>query len=80
MNSNYNSYKNTDIESVDINTLTDIQDISVDKSLPQKDRLLSFVEQIKNPYCFKCGDMVVKISFSNNGDTLEDRIEKLLLS
>lgn len=25
------------------------------------------MQQIKNPYCFRCGDVIVKISFANTG-------------
>ena len=37
-----------------------------------------FVEQIKNPYCFRCGDAVVKTSFLDTDVTLEDCVESYL--
>lgn len=71
--------KNIDIRTVDRDTLVDIQTVVIDETLPQKDRLENFIKQIKNPYCFKCGKIIVKVNFADNGDTLEDRIEKMLL-
>lgn len=58
--------------------LVDIRDVRVDKSLPKKERITSFVRQIKNPYLFRCGDFVVQVCFANNGATLEDRLHGLL--
>lgn len=58
--------------------LVDIRDVCVDKSLPKKERISSFVRQIKNPYLFRCGDFVVQVSFANNGATLEDRLQGIL--
>lgn len=71
--------QNVDLETVDQSKLIDISSVVIDESLPQADRLSSFVNQIKNPYCFKCGDIVVKVKFSENGETLEGIIEKMLL-
>lgn len=76
---NLEDLKNVDIRTVDRDTLVDIQTIVIDETLPQKDRLESFIKQIKNPYCFKCGKIVVKVKFADNGDTLEDRIKKMIL-
>lgn len=53
-----------DIRDVNPAELVDIADITVDTSLPKKQRLLNYIEQVKNPYCFKSNGMVVKISFA----------------
>ncbi len=72
--------KNIDIHTVDPNTLVDIRDVKVNTDLPKQERLLDFVNQIKNPYCYKCGKAIVKISFAETEATLEDRLESYLLS
>lgn len=74
----FQTLKNVDIRTVDPSTLVDINDISVNKRLPQGERLKNFVRQIGNPYCYKCGEAVIKVSFSNTTATLEDRIENYL--
>ena len=68
--------RNVDVRTVDINTLVDIRDVKLDRSLNKPERMKSFVEQIKNPYCFRYGDTVVKISFADTDRTLEDCLEE----
>lgn len=65
----------TDIAVVDKSRLVDISTIKVDKELPVKERVKSYIKQIKNPYCFKVNDTVVKIRFSDTNITLEQRLE-----
>ena len=60
------------------NELVDIRDISVDKSLPKEERIAEYVRQIKDPYCFKCGNFTVKARFADNGVTLEECLQRLL--
>lgn len=43
-----------------------------------EERVRNFVEQIKNPYCFKYGDVVVKTSFLDTDVTQEDCVESHL--
>jgi len=69
-----------DITSVDPDSLVDIRDTVVDKSLPKEERMLDFIRQIKNPYCFRCGKVVVKIGFSDTDATFEDKFENFLRS
>ncbi len=72
------SCKDVDIRTVDRNTLVDINDVAIDKKLPTEQRIKDYVRQIGNPYCYKCGEAIVKISFSETTATLEDRIENYL--
>ena len=55
--------KDVDIRTVDINTLRDIRDVKVNTDLPKEERVLDFIRQIGNPYCYRHGKYVVKISF-----------------
>ena len=72
--------KNTDVRSVDPAALVDIRNVSVNTALPKEERMLDYLSQIKNPYCFKCGKTVVKVSFADTQATIEDRLEKYLLA
>ena len=38
-----------------IDELVDIRDVKLDSSLGQAERIQSFLQQIKNPYCFRVG-------------------------
>ena len=70
--------KNVDIRTVDREELVDIRDVSIDRTLPKEERVRSFIQQIKNPSCFRCGDVIVKTSFANTETTLEDCVEHYL--
>ena len=61
-------------------SLVDIRDVEIDKTLPVEDRMKSYVEQIKNPYIFKVGDTVVRVSYSNTQETINDNFLNLLAS
>ena len=57
--------------------LTDIRDITVDKNLPQRERIVEFVRQIKDPYHYKCGDMTITAVYSENGLTFEKCLQQI---
>ncbi len=65
---------------IDINELAEIQNVKIDTSLPKKKRMESFIRQIKNPYCYRCDDTIVHVSFADTGATLEERLKQYLLS
>ena len=69
-----------DTENINIEELVDIQDVVIDTSLPKSERIKSYIEQIKNPYCYRCDDMIVRVSFVNTDVTLEERMKQYLLS
>lgn len=76
----FEEMKNVDIRTVELNILEDLDKIEVDKSLTKEERLLDFITKIKNPFCFICNGMVVKTSYSNTKDSLEDKLVQLCLT
>lgn len=70
--------KNVDIRTVNKDDLVDIRDVKIDRTLPKEERIRDYVRQIKNPYCFKCGNVGVKISFAKTDVTLEECMEHYL--
>ena len=66
--------RNVDIRTVDPDTLRDIRDVEVNTALPKKERILDFIRQIGNPYCYRHGKYVVKVSFTDTDVTLEERM------
>lgn len=75
---NITELKNIEIETVNSNMLADIQDVKIDTNLNREERIKQFIEQIKNPYCFKCGKTIIKISFTDTEKTIEDRMKEYL--
>lgn len=68
------SMKNVDIRTVNPATLRDIRDVKINTALPKAQRIQNYIRQIGNPYCYRHGRYVVKISFADTNVTLEDRL------
>jgi len=62
------------IENIDRSTLKDIRDVKVNTALPKRERMLDYIRQIGNPYCYKHGKYVVLVSFTDTETTLEERL------
>lgn len=71
----YEVMRGVDIRTVDPSTLEDIRDIDIDPNLPFEEKATAFIKQIKNPYCFRCGDVAVKINYVNPMVTIDDCME-----
>lgn len=66
------------LDDVNINTLTELKNISVDTSLSKEKRIEKLLVIGINPYLFRVGDMKIKVVYSNTGKTLSDIIENLV--
>ena len=70
--------KNVDIRTVDPQSLVDIRDVKISPEQDKDERIREFVRQVGNPYCYRVGKIAVKVSFADDGATLDDRLESLL--
>lgn len=73
----------TDLASVNIETinkedLVDVSGFTFDISVPQEQRAARIIQAVKNPYCFRVGDIGVKLEFSDNAPALQDVFTDLL--
>ena len=59
------------IKVVNADDFVDIRTVSVDTSLPPEQRMRNYLEQVKNPSLFRCGDAVVSVRFSAGGTALD---------
>ena len=62
------------IDTTDPAQLTDINHVSIDTGLSATERMKAYLEQIKNPYCFRCGETVVRLSFAPAGNDLNSHL------
>ena len=76
----FEAMRAVDVRTVDPATLADIKSVKRNTALPQRERLIDFIHKVKNPYLYKCGKAVVKLSFADTEESLEDRLESYLLS
>lgn len=76
---NLDEMRAVDIRTVNPESLVDITQIHIDENLEGEKRVEEFIRQVKNPYCFKVGKMIVKSSYSE-GSTLTERFQELVLA
>lgn len=76
----YRALLDTDFSDVNIEDLTDVRKIKIDKNLPQEKRQAQYLKQAGNPYLLRRGSMMIKVSFANNGLSMEQAFENLLLN
>lgn len=63
--------------------LDDMQDISkcrIDRDLPEEKRKKQYMKQVGNPYLVRVNSMKFKVRFSNNGISLTDAFQNMLLN
>ena len=67
--------KNVDPRTVDRSQLVDRESVA-----GYEERLKSHIRQIRNPYCYLDGGIVVKLAFQPKGPTIEERVNSVYLS
>ncbi|WP_304966021.1 DUF6870 family protein [uncultured Oscillibacter sp.] len=72
--------KNVDPRKVDRSALRDRSTVRIDPDAPTEERIRAWIEQLGNPYVYLDGGVVVKLSFADKGETIEDRINALYLA
>lgn len=58
--------------------LIDIRTVRIDTNLPKEKRIESYIQQIKNPYKFKYGNMIIQTYFTETEITLNDRLKQYI--
>lgn len=71
--------KNVDVRTVKREELTDIREVEVNKRKSREGQVKDYLRQIKNPYCYRYGEYVVKIGFEDTTVTLTDRLQELIM-
>ena len=70
--------KSVDVRSVDKSSLVDLDTVHIDESKPVQERVLSFLDQIQNPYCFRIGDVAIKVNYKSDGPSFQQNFEDFL--
>lgn len=71
--------KEKSIDELSTCDLVDIGNIRIDTDQPVTERVAKFIDDVGNPYCYRCGDVMVKIEFQNQQDSLQERLTKFLI-
>lgn len=72
--------KNIMYEHLDTEILPDLSSVFIDTSIPIYERMQIHCDAIKNPYILKAGKTLVKIEFSQEQDTIENKVKDYLKS
>ena len=59
--------------------LVDIRDVDINTELPVSKKLRSYIDQVIDPYHFKCGEVEITLEFDGD-EILENKIIKHLCS
>lgn len=70
----------SELEKPNRTELVDIRTINIDTSLPLQQRITDYLEKVKNPYYFLCGETTVHIRFEPRGDELKNKLKNLLIN
>ena len=77
---NYMELRAVDYGAVELGRLTDISKVRINRGQPVEKRRQQYLEEAGNPYLVRVGNIKVKIRFADNGVSLEDAFENLLLT
>ena len=72
--------KNLDIRTIRPDTLEHIENVKINTDLPVEERMMEFVRQIKNPYFFRCGKLIVQVEYSDTDKTINDCLKEFIES
>ena len=73
-------YRATDLMTCDPGVLADLRDVQIDTARPVRERMVSYLRQVGNPYLFKVDGLVVKASYLPQANRrLSDALPDLLI-
>ncbi len=77
--SQLDAYREQNIEALGRENLKDISSVNIRKDLSHEDKILNYIEQIGNPYCFLSGNTPVRICFAENGKSINQALENIFM-
>ena len=76
----YRKFLEQDFADVAIKDMADLKEFQPDKKQPLAKRQRAYLEKVINPYLVRIGNMKIKVRFANNGVSLEQVFENMLLN
>jgi hypothetical protein len=72
-------FLSVDMNTVDVSKLVDISTLKFDYSLSKKERMEYVERTLKNPFCFRYGNMGIGLAFDDTAPPLEEVITRFLI-
>lgn len=63
--------KQVDIRTVKKEDLVELSEIKVDTKLPKLERVITYIKQVRNPYCYLWHGTIIKVSFKGERSITE---------
>ena len=73
----YRALLDTDFSDVKINEMPDMASYHADLNDTIEKRQQKFIRKVGNPYMMRVGKMKVKVSFANNGVSIEEAFKRI---
>ncbi len=64
--------RDIDIRELDAKNLVDLRKVRIKRDLPIPERVMDYIEQVRNPYCFTVDNIVVKLKFKEDGVSCQE--------
>lgn len=69
-----NKLKQVDIRKADPDQLVDLRNVEINEKESVENRLNQYIEAVHNPYLVKIGDYIVKFSYQDSGEGIEEKM------
>lgn len=73
------TFMNVNMNTVNLETLADIRTLKFDNSLSKEKRLDYILAKLKNPLCFRYGDMGIKLEFDSNAPPMQEVLSRFFI-
>ncbi len=73
------NFMRVNMNTVEVQELADISTLELDNSIPKEKRMAYVLEKLKNPLCFRCGDMGIKLEFDDNAPPIQEVLTSFLI-
>ena len=72
-------FMTVNMNTVEVEKLANISTIELDNSLSKEKRMNYALEKLINPFCFRFGEMGIKLEFDDNVPPLQDVLTNFLI-
>ena len=72
-------FMSVNMDTVDRSKLADISTLEFDNTLPKEKRPAYVLEKLKNPLCFRCGEVGIKLEFDDNAPPIQEVLTNFMI-
>ena len=70
--------KNMSLNEVKLEEVDEITDIKINRNKPSNERVIDFIDKVKNPYIFKMNGRLIQIAFADTERSAEDCLTNVI--